>query len=357
MLCLVKKSFGPFIIIFSFYCFISKVQSAYMQLFRRRCFSGFTKSTKIADAADIESCKTRLLNSRWSLKDDIISSYPSKQLYITLESLLNKNSPKYMEGFNHQSSCKSVAINDKFKKGEILPPGYSLSYCNPLSSEVELSIDGYDNYHAPALNGEEYFARRMWVSGSFNFNKKNPLKFGDELSFEETVERVKFLNRSGIISADYKRKFSNQSGLSLTEVRRLCYLKSDFINKKPTDKTITNDIPDETITVTPSIITSFRMSALTFNAHLIHYNPDYAKKVEKYPDVVIEAPLLIMLAFQFLSNKLPQMSISCFKYKITSPSFVNESLTIGFKQYNDLIKLWIYSTNTKLICFEATIQS
>lgn len=39
--------------------------------------------------------------------------------------------------------------------------------------------------------------------------------------------------------------------------------------------------PEFTFNVTPSPITLFRFSALTFNAHLIHYDHTYATEVEK----------------------------------------------------------------------------
>lgn len=320
-------------------------------------FAKFIKSIRNPTEEEVKRCKNKLLNSNWSIRDDVISTYPSKQMYVTLQSLLDKSHPDFMESLNTSYKYEvNKNINDLFKPGNPLPIGYSLAYCNPLSNESELSEDGYDNYHAPILDNIEFFKRRMWVSGSFTFNKSNPLRFGDELKFNETVEKVKFLSRNGIISADYKRYFSNVKGISLIEERRLCYLNSDFEPKKSVEKkTSTLGSPDESIEITPSIISTFRMCALTFNSHQIHYNPPYAQNVEKYPNVVVEAPLLIALSLQFWSNLNPGINISAFKYKITSPSFINDPITINFKKNDEYTKLWIQNSRS-VTCFESTIK-
>jgi 3-methylfumaryl-CoA hydratase len=55
----------------------------------------------------------------------------------------------------------------------------------------------------------------------------------------------------------------------------------------------------------------FRFSAVTFNAHRIHYDFRYATQVEKYPGLVIHGPLQAMLLMRaanlrklFLSGRL-----------------------------------------------------
>ncbi|KAG0680187.1 hypothetical protein C6P40_005041 [Pichia californica] len=320
-----------------------------------RYFSGFKKVLTKPTEEEISNFKSKLFASSWKLNDDLISTYPAKQLYITLESILDKSEPKFMESLDYNKIAlnETKNVNLLFKIGDKLPIGYTLAYCNPLSNESELSSDGYDNYHAPAIDGKEYFKRRMWVSGSFNYNKENPLKFGSVIKFTETVDRIKVLPRNGVIFADYRREFNNELGISVIEYRRLCYLNSDYENNEKIN--ISSIIPDNSITVNPSIITSFRMSALTFNSHQIHYNPDYSRNIEKYPNPVIEAPLLISMALQFWTNSNLNVTILSFKYKIMSPCFINEPLTINYKiQDDNIIKLWIMNKLT--VCFDSTIQ-
>jgi 3-methylfumaryl-CoA hydratase len=53
----------------------------------------------------------------------------------------------------------------------------------------------------------------------------------------------------------------------------------------------------------------FRYSALTFNAHRIHYDLRYATEVAHYPDVVIHGPLQATLLLNFaarVGGRLPR---------------------------------------------------
>ena len=41
--------------------------------------------------------------------------------------------------------------------------------------------------------------------------------------------------------------------------------------------------PEFSTTIHPTSILLFRYSALTFNSHMIHYDQDYARNIEKHP--------------------------------------------------------------------------
>jgi 3-methylfumaryl-CoA hydratase len=55
-----------------------------------------------------------------------------------------------------------------------------------------------------------------------------------------------------------------------------------------------------TRTVTPDPILLFRFSALTFNAHRIHYDRPYATAVEGYPGLVVHGPLAAVLLLELV---------------------------------------------------------
>ena len=46
----------------------------------------------------------------------------------------------------------------------------------------------------------------------------------------------------------------------------------------------------------------FRFSALTFNAHRIHYDRAYATNVEGYPGLVVHGPLTAMLLMELVRH-------------------------------------------------------
>ncbi|GMF08430.1 unnamed protein product [Ambrosiozyma monospora] len=111
---------------------------------------------------------------------------------------------------------------------------------------------------------------------------------------------------NGMIICNYRRQFNNQNGPSLTELRSFGYLNSlyqppsnaSLSSSQQKDK-FTSVIPDHSKLVKPSKISNLRMSMLTFNAHQIHYDLKYSTKVEHYPAVVLQAPLLIQLILSF----------------------------------------------------------
>lgn len=339
-------------------CTIIQIQYLMIRSFCSHISQRFTGKLKLPlklSDEEIKEFKSRLLNSSWEIKDEFVSTLPAKQIYVTTQSLLDRSCPLFMESLNKNSDqTHTVNLNEMFPIGSGLPLAYSLGYCNPLSNESELGVDGYDNYHAPCDKKVEFFKRRMWVNGSFAYNHSNPLKFGDKLNFTETVKRVKVLKETGTIFAEYKRCFNNQNGSCIVEMRGLGYLADLYSSYKQRFSTIEN--PDKSITVVPTLLTNFRMSAVTFNSHQIHYNPEYAKSIENYPDIVIEAPLLISLASQFWLNYNTDIWVKSFKYKISAPSFVNKPLTISYKKLNGVTKLWITNQNS-VVCFEATLQT
>lgn len=321
-----------------------------------RRLSSFVKSNTAPTDDQFNLIKSRLLNTEWHTQEDALSPSPARQIFVTLQSLLGGSHTPFIDLDSSKSldKGKTATVDSLLKKGLPLPPGYTLAYCNPLSDERYLGSDGYDNYHAPVLNNMEFFKRRMWVNGSFTFNNENPLTFGNPIFFKETMNSVRFLRRSKMIFTDYNREFSNQNGLSVKESRGLCYIE-DVYKFRSSKGYFQHDTPDEEIVVTPSILTNFRMSAITFNSHQIHYNPSYAKFAENYEDAVIEAPLLISLALQFWCSKNPKQNINRFKYKITMPTYVNRPLSIKYKRSGRFVKLWI-SNESSLTCFDSTIE-
>ncbi len=63
----------------------------------------------------------------------------------------------------------------------------------------------------------------------------------------------------------------------------------------------------------------FRFSALTYNAHRIHYDEPYAKAAEGYPGLVVHGPLLAldMLELPRRSGVTPTR----FEYRLQAPAF------------------------------------
>jgi 3-methylfumaryl-CoA hydratase len=64
----------------------------------------------------------------------------------------------------------------------------------------------------------------------------------------------------------------------------------------------------------------FRFSALTFNAHRIHYDRPYATGAEGYPGLVVHGPLTAMLLMQ-LVRKNTARPVAGFRFRSQAPLF------------------------------------
>ena len=80
------------------------------------------------------------------------------------------------------------------------------------------------------------------------------------------------------------------------------------------------------IPVTPVVL--FRFSALTFNAHRIHYDRDYCRDVEGYPGLLTHGPLQA-LAMAEAARAGGRLDGAAFGYRLVSPLFDTQGLFVS----------------------------
>jgi 3-methylfumaryl-CoA hydratase len=73
----------------------------------------------------------------------------------------------------------------------------------------------------------------------------------------------------------------------------------------------------------------FRFSALTFNAHRIHYDLTYATEVEHYPGLVVHGPLQAMLLMESARRQRPDSWPATYTFRASRPLFAFESCTVA----------------------------
>ncbi len=73
----------------------------------------------------------------------------------------------------------------------------------------------------------------------------------------------------------------------------------------------------------------FRFSALTYNAHRIHYDRDYARQVEGYPGLVVHGPLQALLMAE-LARHVTTLPEPCdYSYRLVAPLFEGQGLIVS----------------------------
>ena len=65
----------------------------------------------------------------------------------------------------------------------------------------------------------------------------------------------------------------------------------------------------------------FRFSALTYNAHRIHYDRAWATEVEGYPGLVVHGPLQAVALAELCRRYVPDRRLCRFQFRAVSPAF------------------------------------
>jgi hydroxyacyl-ACP dehydratase HTD2-like protein with hotdog domain len=73
----------------------------------------------------------------------------------------------------------------------------------------------------------------------------------------------------------------------------------------------------------------FRFSALTYNAHRIHYDAAYATGVEGHPGLVVHGPLLAVLMLELPRRHLTGRSLAGLTFRARSPLYAGDAFTVS----------------------------
>lgn len=102
--------------------------------------------------------------------------------------------------------------------------------------------------------------------------------------------------------------------------------------------------PDWTYTITPDAKLLFRFSALTFNAHAIHLDPDYCREVEGHRNLLFHGPLSYVFMVSLLEQRLRDEGNEVMKaveYRNLAPLYCGEPVTFcGTKTGDGKYDVW-----------------
>ena len=90
----------------------------------------------------------------------------------------------------------------------------------------------------------------------------------------------------------------------------------------------------------PDPVLLFRFSALTFNAHRIHYDIDFARQEEGYPGLVVHGPLLATLLVDFACEHMAERRLIGYRFRAVRPIFHTHPFRLEGRRDGDAVKLW-----------------
>ena len=224
--------------------------------------------------------------------------------------------------------------------GAAIPAGWHMLYFLPRFEQAELGPDG-----APASSGvipEMPFPRRMYAGTRLAFHE--PIRIGDRLHREtELVElAVKDGSTGRLAFATVESRISTPRGLAVVEQRDTVYREetpAGAANRAPKRAAP----PDDTVWEAeerPDEVTLFRFSALTFNAHRIHYDAVWAKEVEGYPALVVHGPLSQSYLMNFARDCMAPKRMTAFDMRARAPLFIDGPVRLVGKPVEGGCEVW-----------------
>lgn len=183
--------------------------------------------------------------------------------------------------------------------------------------------------------------RRMWAGGAFTFH--DVIRIGEMVTRRSVIEDVVVKQgRTGTLCFVTVTHHIESSGRKvLTERQDIVYRAAEGTGPKSAPQEAQVPAPQGTISrrLTPSPVLLFRYSALTFNAHRIHYDAPYARKSEHYPGLVVHGPVQATLLAQFAAD-LRGAPPRHFDFRSLAPIFDTHDLTLNATDDGVGLSLW-----------------
>jgi 3-methylfumaryl-CoA hydratase len=225
-----------------------------------------------------------------------------------------------------QRLAATLDLDERFSTGTPLPPLWHWVYFADWPVTAALGPDGHPlaGHFLPPLPNR----RRMFAGGRLSITA--PLLLGTGALRRATVTdtRVKAGRTGELLFVTVRQEFHQGGELRLVEEQDIVY-RSDHGSttsfRRTTDPVPKSLAPWSVHPQThPALL--FRFSALTANAHRIHYDQDYACGVEGFPGLVVHGPLLALYMAELA--RAHGHLLRSFEFRLRNPVFVGDPIEV-----------------------------
>ncbi|MFE3060846.1 MaoC family dehydratase N-terminal domain-containing protein [Nocardia sp. NPDC059239] len=231
-----------------------------------------------------------------------------------------------------------------------LPPLWHWLYFLDHPPEAELGADGHPR------NGEFLppipSRRRMFAGGRLTFF--DPIVVGEKVTKTSKLHDavVKQGSKSELLFVTVRHELSVDGEVRLMEESDLVYRSEDTPPVAHTDQFVPSesapwsDAPWQ-LELTADPVLLFRFSALTANAHRIHYDEPYTRLLEGFPSLVVHGPLLALLLLELPRRFAAQRTVESFEFRARRPVFAGQAMLVhGSPGPEDTWDLGVNTTST-----------
>jgi 3-methylfumaryl-CoA hydratase len=203
--------------------------------------------------------------------------------------------------------------------GDTLPLPWHWFHFLPRAAQSALDDDGHPRRGGflPPIP----YPRRMFAGARIQVHR--PLRVGTPALREGTIRDVVMKSgKSGALAfVTVAYRFMQEGQLCLEEEQDIVYREPGAA--VPAPQPVDLPQPPEgawSRSLQPDTRVLFRFSALTFNAHRIHYDRAYATEMEGYPGLVVHGPLTAALLLQLVRQHTARPIIA-FSFRGLAPLF------------------------------------
>ncbi len=228
-----------------------------------------------------------------------------------------------------------AAMLDRTEENEAPPLGHWLCFL-PSASQSEIGADGHPKRGGlvPPID----LPMRMAAGSRVQFHATIP--FGAEVTRISTIANVSEKSgRTGRLAfLTIRHQVSVGETLAVTEDADIVFReKSGNAGPLPPGERREAQVSR---TIRPTAALLFRFSALTYNAHRIHYDRDYAMKEEGYPGLVVHGPLLATLLVDHFRRHRPHAKLATFDFRAQRPVFDLAPFTVNLVETDTGADVW-----------------
>jgi 3-methylfumaryl-CoA hydratase len=214
--------------------------------------------------------------------------------------------------------------------GATLPLLWHWVYLLERPAAAALGDDGHPTSGIPAPPGPGM--RRMFAGGQVTAYA--PLRLGREATRRtEVTGQAEKQGRSGPLTFVTVRHTIEQDGRTAVVDRQDIVYLPDRPAGTSAPGTPPGGLADASYQPDPPTTrTLFQFSALTYNAHRIHYDRDYARDAEGYPGLVVHGPLQALYLAEAARCRCRELDrpapVSC-RYRLVAPLFLGDPLRLA----------------------------
>jgi hydroxyacyl-ACP dehydratase HTD2-like protein with hotdog domain len=215
----------------------------------------------------------------------------------------------------------AATLNVPAPDGEHLPPLWHWTIFQEWAPARTLGADGHAQ-RGGFLPAEPSLPRRMWAGGRLQFF--HPLRMGERVSRDSTIMGIEEKTGSAgrLLFVTVRHTISDGSGVALIEEQDLVYRGAQGVSSAldPASAPVAEVDSTSIVVDTPLL---FRYSAVTGNAHRIHYDQSYAANEEGYASLVVHGPLQATLLAGFAQRQRAGGTLAEFSFRSRRPALLH----------------------------------